>query len=47
MTAESPPFSRAEAEHFVRMFNLYFNRTIAYSPDHPVALETVAKVGDP
>jgi hypothetical protein len=46
MTAETPSFSRSEAEHFVRMFNLYFNRTIAYSPDHPVALETVAKVAE-
>jgi hypothetical protein len=46
MTAETPTFTRAEAEHFVRMLNLYFNRTIAYAPDHPVAQETVPKVAE-
>jgi len=44
MPNDSATFSRAEAEHFVRMWNLYFNRTIAYAPDHPVVLETVPKV---
>lgn len=46
MTTEPPTYTRAEAEHFVRMLNLYFNRTIAYAPDHPVALETVPKVAE-
>lgn len=46
MASDSNPFSRTEAEHFVRMLNLYFNRTIAYAPDHPVVLETIPKVAE-
>ncbi len=46
MNSEAAIFSRAEAEYFVRMLNLYFNRTIAYATDHPVALETVPKVAE-
>jgi hypothetical protein len=46
MPPDQPNFTRSEAEHFVRMWNLYFNRTIAYAPDHPVVLETIPKVAE-
>ncbi len=37
-------FSRTDAENLVRQWNLFYNRTVAYSFDHPVVQETIPKV---
>ncbi len=44
MPQTSPEFTRAEAENAVRMLNLYYNRTISYSFDHPSVQEFIPKV---
>ncbi len=44
MPQTSPEFTRSEAENAVRMLNLYYNRTISYSFDHPTVQEFVPKV---
>ena len=44
MNQESKSFSRQDAENLVRQWNLFFNRTIAYAFDHPVAQETLPRV---
>ena len=37
-------FSRSDAENLVRVWNLFYNRTIAYAFEHPVAQETLPRV---
>lgn len=44
MSQDGKAFGRAEADNLVRLWNLFYNRTVAYSFDHPVAQETVPKV---
>ena len=44
MNQDPKAFSRADAENLVRLWNLFYNRTIAYAFDHPVAQETLPKV---
>src|SRR6185436_8015646 len=44
MSQDAKNFGRADAENLVRLLNLFYNRTIAYAFDHPVAQETVPKV---
>lgn len=43
MSQDAKTFGRTEAENLVRMWNLFYNRTVAYSFDHPVAQETIPK----
>lgn len=44
MSQDSKTFTRADAETFVRNWNLFYNRTVAYAFDHPVAQETLPLV---
>lgn len=44
MSQDAKAFGRTEADNLVRLWNLFYNRTVAYSFDHPVAQETVPKV---
>lgn len=44
MSQDGKTFGRADADNLVRLWNLFYNRTVAYSFDHPVAQETVPKV---
>ncbi len=44
MNQDSKNFTRADAEVLVRLWNLFYNRTVAYSPEHPAAQETIPKV---
>ena len=44
MSQDVKAFGRADADTLVRLWNLFYNRTVAYSYDHPVAQETVPKV---
>jgi GGDEF domain-containing protein len=44
MNQETKGFSRADAEHLVRLWNLFYQRTVAYAFDHPAAQETIPRV---
>lgn len=44
MNQESKGFSRTDAENLVRLWNLFYQRTIAYAFDHPVAQEMIPRV---
>src|SRR4051812_41670619 len=44
MSQESKSFTRVDADNLVRLWNLFYNRTIAYSFDHPAAQEMLPKV---
>ncbi len=44
MEEKSKASARLDADSFVRQWNLYFNRTIAYSLDHPAVLEMLPRV---
>ena len=46
MNQDPKSFGRPDAENLVRQWNLFFNRTVAYSFDHPVAQETIPKTFD-
>jgi hypothetical protein len=44
MSQETKAFSRADAENLVRLWNLFYQRTVAYAFDHPVAQEMIPRV---
>ncbi len=44
MNQDPKAFSRPDAENLVRAWNLFYNRTIAYAFEHPVAQEMIPKV---
>lgn len=44
MNSDTKAFTRIDAENLVRAWNLFYNRTIAYAFDHPVAQESIPKV---
>jgi hypothetical protein len=46
MNQDTKAFSRSDAENLVRVWNLFYNRTIAYAFDHPVAQEMLPRVYD-
>jgi hypothetical protein len=44
MNQEPKGFSRTDAEYLVRLWNLFYQRTVAYAFDHPAAQETIPRV---
>ena len=44
MNQDSKGFSRIDADNLVRLLNLFYQRTVAYAFDHPVAQETIPRV---
>ncbi|MDB5106937.1 MAG: hypothetical protein JWP91_4626 [Fibrobacteres bacterium] len=44
MNQDPKGFSRADAEFLVRVWNLFYQRTVAYAFDHPAAQETIPRV---
>jgi hypothetical protein len=44
MNQESKGFNRTDAEYLVRLWNLFYQRTVAYAFDHPAAQETIPRV---
>ncbi len=44
MNQDTKAFSRIDAENLVRLLNLFYQRTVAYAFDHPVAQETIPRV---
>ena len=44
MSHESKAFTRTDAEFLVRLWNLFYQRTVAYAFDHPAAQETIPRV---
>ena len=41
---DSKGFNRTDAENLVRMWNLFYQRTVAYAFDHPAAQEMIPRV---
>lgn len=46
MNQDPKGFSRTDADNLVRLWNLFYQRTVAYAFDHPAAQETVPRVFD-
>jgi hypothetical protein len=44
MSQDTKGFSRTDAENLVRMWNLFYQRTVAYAFDHPAAQEMIPRV---
>jgi hypothetical protein len=44
MNQDAKAFSRTDAENLVRVWNLFYQRTVAYAFDHPAAQETIPRV---
>ena len=44
MNQDSKGFTRIDADNLVRLLNLFYQRTVAYAFDHPVAQETIPRV---
>ncbi|HKP96801.1 MAG TPA: hypothetical protein VJ385_13670 [Fibrobacteria bacterium] len=44
MSQDTKAFSRIDAENLVRLWNLFYQRTVAYAFDHPAAQEMIPRV---
>ncbi len=44
MSQDTKGFSRTDAENLVRLWNLFYQRTVAYAFDHPAAQEMIPRV---
>ncbi|MDB5047679.1 MAG: hypothetical protein JWO30_750 [Fibrobacteres bacterium] len=44
MSQDAKGFSRTDAENLVRLWNLFYQRTVAYAFDHPAAQEMIPRV---